>query len=185
MNNYESSQGDTTDTIADMVSGIGERVERLENLLEGNVERASNAADFIRNYAENLEEEFLGAVERAGRIGDIEIHQLWGNLKGMRYGYEYDIVGRNDEYVVVGEIKHKFREEYVTKFVEQRLPYFADEFERELGDRKVIGMIGGAGIDKDAEAEAKRLGLIILKLENRKLVVENAEGAQAVEPATN
>ncbi|MGI9296972.1 MAG: hypothetical protein ACR2QC_03640 [Gammaproteobacteria bacterium] len=130
---------------------------------------------FINNYAESLEDEFADAMEDEMRVGDIPLHEVKRNV-GARY--EYDIAAINGDCVAVGEIKHKLLSKDVVKFAEERLPYFAADCPLLAEDRKVLGMVGGASVAKDARKEAAKRGLLVLRLKNKKLVVENAADAR-------
>ena len=138
---------------------------------------AKQIGGFTNNYSEALEEEFFRAMEGEMRIGDIPLNEVRRNSRNR---YEYDIVGINGDCVAVGEIKHKLLPKDVIKFAEERLPYYAEDFPGVAKNRKVLGMIGGGLIPEDAQMEAEKRGLMILRLKNKKLVVENFDGARPV-----
>lgn len=130
---------------------------------------------FTNNYGEALEEEFFFALEKEMRIGDIPLIEVGRNF---RRRYEYDLVGINGDCVAVGEIKHKLLPKDVVKFAEERLPHFAEDFPGVAENRKILGMVGGGTIVEDARKEAEKRGLMILRLQNKKLVVDNAGNAR-------
>ncbi|MGI9296384.1 MAG: hypothetical protein ACR2QC_00620 [Gammaproteobacteria bacterium] len=132
---------------------------------------------FTNNYGEALEEEFADAMEDEMRIGDIPLHEVLRNVKNR---YEFDIAVVNGDCVAVGEIKHKLLPQDVIAFAEERLPHFAEDFPGVAANRKVLGMVGGEVIAADAQGEAEKRGLMVLRLKNKKLVVENAAGARPV-----
>ena len=139
---------------------------------------ASQIGGFTDNYGEALEEEFVAALRDEKRIGDISLHKVEHRLR--RDKYEVDIAAQNGRIVAVGEIKHKLGKWDVVRFSRDKLPLFAGLFPDIAKNRKVLGMIGGDLITDAAAAEAKRRGLIILRLKNKKIFAENAKGARPV-----
>ena len=156
---------DTLDRVGERLDKVGSRLDKI----------AKESGSFQNNDSEQLETEFVEAVRAKGQIGDAKVHDVHHSLRDR---YEYDVVALNDHAVFVGEIKKKFLPQDVAKFVNDRLPHFADDFPKYADGRKVYGMIGGGSIVKDAVAEAKKHGLIVLRLQNG-LQTENTEHARA------
>ncbi len=132
---------------------------------------------WTNNANEQLEDEFADALEDEMKVGGIVLDEVRQRVK---FKYEYDLVGINGDAIVVGEIKRKFLPEDVRRFAEERLPHFAAEFPLVAKGRKVFGMICGETIVDDAAAAAAKLGLFVLRLKNKKLLVENADCARPV-----
>ncbi|MGI9298035.1 MAG: hypothetical protein ACR2QC_09065, partial [Gammaproteobacteria bacterium] len=139
-------------------------------------EISRNIGGFTNSYGAALEDEFLAAVQEAKRVGDIALE----DVRRVKNRFEYDVFGSNGGCVVVGEVKHKLDLAEVRHFAEERLPYFAKDFPGEAKGRKVLGMVGGNHITARARAEAEKRGLIILRLRNKKLVVENDSNARPI-----
>ena len=129
---------------------------------------------WTNNASEHLEDEFAEALEEAMQVGGIALDEVY---RRMRKRYEFDLVGINGDAVVVGEIKRKLLPEDVRHFAENRLPYFAEQFPIETEGRKIYGMVCGEIIVDDAAAEAVKLGFFVLRLKNKKLLVENVDTA--------
>lgn len=139
--------------------------------------REKNRGIWKISEAEELQEKFAEALEESMKIGGIVLDEVRQRLKSQ---YEYDLVGINGGAIVVGEIKRKLLPEDVRRFAKDRLPYFAADCPMVAGGRKVFGMVAGETIVPDAEKEAVDLGLFVLRLKNKKLLVENADGARPV-----
>lgn len=137
-----------------------------------------NIGGFTEAVGEALEDEYAAALEESRRVGDIMLTDVKKRLAGFRY--EYDLAGKNGRFMLVGEIKHSLDRGDVKHFAENRLPHFAKDFPGEAKGRKILGMVGGSRITAKARAEAEKRGLIILRLRNKKLVVENGSGARPV-----
>ena len=129
---------------------------------------------WTNNASEHLEDEFVEALEEAMQVGGIALDEVF---RRMRKRYEFDLVGINGDAVVVGEIKRKLLPEDVRHFAKNRLPYFAENFPMESKGRKIYGMVCGEIIVDDAVTEAVKLGLFVLRLKNKKLLVENVDTA--------
>ena len=132
--------------------------------------------DYQDTASKSLEQEFADALRAAGEIGGVRLDEVRTNEHALRtrgkFGKEYDIVAVNGGDVFVGEIKHKLTEEKVRKFAEKQLPHFAKSFPATARGKKIIGMVGGAVIDSAAAATARKMGMFVLRLKNRKLAVD-------------
>ena len=123
-----------------------------------------------------LEDDFFAALGDKKQVGGIVLDTV---CQRLRHHYEYDLVGINGDAVVVGEVKRSFRVEDVVKFTDKILPHFAKDFPQHA-HLKTFGMIAGENIMPEAEQEAKKRGLFILRLRNKSLVVGNAEQAKPI-----
>ena len=131
---------------------------------------------YVNTAGRILEDEFFAALGDKKQVGGIVLDTV---CQRLRYHYEYDLVGINGDAVVVGEVKRSFRVEDVVKFTDKILPHFAKDFPQHA-HLKTFGMIAGENIMPEAEQEAKKRGLFILRLRNKSLVVGNAEQAKPI-----
>ena len=150
--------------------------KRAAKFAQGMEEIRQNIGGFTNAVGEALEDEFYAALDESRRVGGIALTDVKKRIAGFRY--EYDLVGRNGKFMLVGEIKHTLGGKEVRHFAENRLPYFAKDFPGEAKGRKILGMVGGNRITPKAREEAAKRGLIILRLRNKKLVVENESAAR-------
>ena len=131
---------------------------------------------YIDNESMIQEDEFAEALREEMQIGDIVLTEVMTRQKS---GREYDLLAINGEAVVVGEVKHRLNVRDVKRFVTKALPDFVNHFPKYAGF-KIYGMVAGDIINKDADAEAKKSGLFVLRLKNKSLLVSNVEGAKPI-----
>ena len=137
---------------------------------------ARHVDGYIDNESMIQEDEFAEALREEMQIGDIVLTEVMTRQKS---GREYDLLAINGEAVVVGEVKHRLNARDVKRFVTKALPDFINHFPEYAG-LKVYGMVAGDIINKDADAEAKKSGLFVLRLKNKSLLVSNVEGAKPI-----
>lgn len=137
-----------------------------------------NIGGFTDAVGEALEDEFFAALDESRRVGDILLTEVQKGVTNFRGDAEYDLVGVNGKFILVGEIKHSLDGHDVRHFAENQLPRFARDFPGEAKGRKILGMVGGNRISAKAREEAEKRGLIILRLRHKKLVVENEKNAR-------
>ena len=131
---------------------------------------------YIDNESMIQEDEFAEALREEMQIGDIVLTEVMTRQKS---GREYDLLAINGEAVVVGEVKHRLNARDVKRFVTKALPDFVNHFPKYAGF-KIYGMVAGDIINKEADAEAKKSGLFVLRLKNKSLLVSNVEGAKPI-----
>ena len=131
---------------------------------------------YIDNESMIQEDEFAEALREEMQIGDIVLTEVMTRQKS---GREYDLLAINGEAVVVGEVKHRLNVHDVKRFVTKALPDFVNHFPKYAGF-KIYGMVAGDIINKDADAEAKKSGLFVLRLKNKSLLVSNVKGAKPI-----
>ena len=131
---------------------------------------------FTNNYGEALENKFAEALRKAKQIGEFNLHQV-----DVRAGtkHEFDLVATNGDVVIVGEVKVKLLPSDVEHFITKRLPRFASDCPVFARNRLIYGMICSQNIVTDAEELAKKHGLFIARLENKEIVINDAN-AQAL-----
>ena len=190
-----------TEFAKEMKELAAERAERVAELDKRTVERdvrsqknltdTERKSDEIWRKLDSVSEKHGGYVNIAGLILEDDFFAALGDKKQvggivldtvcqrLRHHYEYDLVGINGDAVVVGEVKRNFRVEDVVKFTDKILPHFAKDFPQHA-HLKTFGMIAGENIMPEAEQEAKKRGLFILRLRNKSLVVGNAEQAKPI-----
>ena len=137
---------------------------------------ARHVDGYIDNESMIQEEEFAEALREEMQIGDIVLTEV---MTRQQRGREYDLLAVNGEAVVVGEVKHRLNARDVKRFVTKALPDFINHFPEYAG-LKIYGMVAGDIINKDADAEAKKSGLFVLRLKNKSLLVSNVEGAKPI-----
>ena len=139
-------------------------------------ENGKNLGGFTNNYGEALENEFAEALRKAKQIGEFNLHQV-----DVRAGtkHEFDLVATNGDVVIVGEVKVKLLPSDVEHFITKRLPRFATDCPVFARNRLIYGMICSQNIVTDAEELAKKHGLFIARLENKEIVINDAN-AQAL-----
>lgn len=151
--------------------------EEHRKLSESLRETNQNLGGYTNNEAERLEEEFYEGICESMRVGGARLKEV---RRRQRAKYEYDLVGINGRAVFVGEIKQNLHTGDVKKFAEERLPHFAEDFPGVARRRKIFGMVGGGRITPAAAKAAEKHGFLVLRLKNKKLVVDNAENARPV-----
>ncbi|MBE8158152.1 MAG: hypothetical protein HAW59_02000 [Betaproteobacteria bacterium] len=171
------SVGELSQSVEESAKSVGELSESSKKTNAKLDKVADQLGGWTNNANECLEDEFAEAVEESMQIGGIRLDEVRKQAGGK---YEYDLVGVNGDAVIVGEIKRKLLPGDVRRFAENRLPYFSADCPLLAGKRKIFGMVAGETIVADAKAEAKKRGFFILRLKNRKLLVENAENARAI-----
>ena len=137
---------------------------------------ARHVDGYIDNESMIQEDEFAEALREEMQIGDIVLTEVMTRQKS---GREYDLLAINGEAVVVGEVKHRLNVRDVKRFVAKALPDFVNHFPKYAGF-KIYGMVAGDIINKEADAEAKKSGLFVLRLKNKSLLVSNVEGAKPI-----
>ena len=137
---------------------------------------ARHVDGYIDNESMIQEEEFAEALREEMQIGDIVLTEVMTRQKS---GREYDLLAINGEAVVVGEVKHRLNVRDVKRFVTKALPDFINHFPKYAGF-KIYGMVAGDIINKEADAEAKKSGLFVLRLKNKALLVSNVKGAKPI-----
>ena len=167
--------------IEKILANLAESSEKTSANLDETAKKLDKISDqfggWTNNASEKLEDEFAEAVEETMQIGEFRLNEV---QKRVRYKYEYDLVGINGQAVVVGEVKRKLLPSDVRRFAEERLPHFAVKFSGAVKRRKIFGMVAGETITAAAKTEAQKYGFFILRLKNRKLSVENAANARAI-----
>ena len=131
---------------------------------------------YIDNESMIQEDEFAEALREEMQIGDIVLTEV---MTRRQRGREYDLLAINGEAVVVGEVKHRLNVRDVKRFVTKALPDFVNHFPKYAGF-KIYGMVAGDIINKEADAEAKKSGLFVLRLKNKSLLVSNVKGAKPI-----
>ena len=118
------------------------------------------------------------ALDAEKRLGDISLREV----RSMKMYDEFQVVGIADDFVAAGRAAYSMSAEDVANFAENALPNFAKQFNPELTEnRKVLGMVSAELLSDEAAKEAKRRGLIILRLDEEEcIVVENFDGARPV-----
>ena len=137
---------------------------------------ARHVDGYIDNESMIQEDEFAEALREEMQIGDIVLTEVMTRQKS---GREYDLLAINGEAVVVGEVKHRLNARDVKRFVTKALPDFVNHFPKYAGF-KIYGMVAGDIINKEADAEAKKSGLFVLRLKNKSLLVSNVKGAKPI-----
>ena len=154
------------------------QLEKKHRELTESLEKANkNWGGYTQNESDRLEDEFYEGLNESKQIGKVRLDEV---LLRYKASHEYDLIGisKKSQKVFVGEIKHKLLPQDVEKFVKEALPQFPKDYPGIADKRCIYGMVGGASITKDAEEEAKKQGLYILRLNNRKLVVKNTNKAK-------
>ena len=147
---------------------IGETNKTVNNI-------SKSFGGFTDNASKALEIEFADAINKAKNIGGIQIHKAIAKVGEYdKNTHEFDLVAINGTSVFVGEIKTKLLPEDVNQFFKKRLPCFAKEFPEFAKGKKVIGMVGGQTITKDAAKKADEYGMYVIGLKNKKLVVNSS-----------
>ncbi len=124
--------------------------------------------------AEYLEDVFYESLLETMEVNGVRLDEL---RQRQRAKYEYNLVGINSKAVFVGEIKQKLLLKDVENFAKERLVYFAEDFPNVAKRRKVFGMVGGGRITAGAVRAAEKYGLFVLRLKNKKLIIENTAKA--------
>ena len=154
--------------------------EQAEDAKKQRDKAIDNLTKQVNGYIDNesmiQEDEFAEALREEMQIGDIVLTEVMTRQKS---GREYDLLAINGEAVVVGEVKHRLNVRDVKRFVAKALPDFVNHFPKYAGF-KIYGMVAGDIINKEADAEAKKSGLFVLRLKNKSLLVSNVKGAKPI-----
>ena len=140
-------------------------------------ENGKHLGGFTINYDKSVKSEFTEALRKTKKIGEIKLDEI-----KVRTGkqYEFDLVALNGKVVIVGEIKFRLTGSKVRRFINQRLPHFAEDCPEEAGTRRIYGMVGGEIITNAAKVEAEKHGLFIARLKKNKIIIDHAN-AQALD----
>ena len=139
-------------------------------------ENGKHLGSFTTNYGKAVENEFAEALRKAKKIGEIKLDEVKVHIGKQ---FEFDLVAINGKVVSVGEIKFRLTGSNVRRFVNQRLPHFAENCPEEAGTRRIYGMVGGEIMTNAAKAEAEKHGLFIARLKNKEIIIDHAN-AQAL-----
>ena len=141
-------------------------IAELENVMRQNAEILG---DLGQSDGELLGPDFRTALtNKAAELNNITVLN-----RSVKDRNEYDLVGYNAHQVFVGEIKRKLTAHDVKAFYKHRLPNFSKDFPKYSKKRAVYGMLGALTITPAAARAAQTCQLILLKLNNNELSVEN------------
>ncbi len=131
-----------------------------------------------KSNGEIAEDFFYSGLKKSMHIFDIDIEEIEKNRnkfrKSLQLKGEYDIILTNSSVIVLVEVKYKFKERHVIKFVTKQIPKYKVLFP-ERKDYKVYGAIAGFTFEDKAIELANEYGLFILTQSGENIeIVKNA-----------
>ena len=118
-----------------------------------------NQVELEEIQEEIAEELFWHNFQDLMKTRGIKLYNIQNNVKDLK-GIKYDVVGANDEYVVILKIKVKFRKKDISNFMKKQLITFQKSFSY-YKKHKVIGCVAGLVIDRRVKLEAFNCGLFV------------------------
>ena len=120
-------------------------------------------------YAEEVA--YRGMKELFGRKG-IELHEIRRRVKWTKTRREYDLIGINDESVMVVEVKNDVKVDDILTMIESQLPSFKKEFP-EYKNYKVYGCIVWLVFADNVQKMAYKEGLYVMKTNGEQIKIAN------------
>ena len=113
------------------------------------------------------EEMIYNSLEKDMTFGGIKFDDIDRNVKlkskFLNLQGEYDVVLKNGDTIAIIETKYKVRKENIEKILNKQLSDFRILFPM-FSNYKILLGVGGMSFDKNAEEEAKKAGVGIIKI---------------------
>lgn len=109
--------------------------------------------------------------ELFGRKG-IELHEIRRRVKWWKTRREYDLIGVNDESVMVVEVKNDVKIDDVLTMIESQLPSFKKEFP-EYTNYKIYGCIVWLVFADNVQKMAYKEGLYVMRTNGEQIRIAN------------
>jgi len=150
--------------------------EQIAELTASIKETRKEVGGLSKSYGMHAESYFFESLKRTKQFGGINYNYVGDDIKGtfsMPNGEvvdgQFDIVMHNGDSVVIIEVKSKVKREDVKDLVDRKVEFYKKMYPQYAGKKFHLG-IAGFSYDKNAEEEAMKRGVGILKL-----VGENVE----------
>jgi hypothetical protein len=146
--------------------------ERMQKWDKGMTELRQEIGGIGKSNGDVAEEFIYNVLERDMTFGGVKFDEIDRNIKlkfkKLNIDGEYDVVLQNGDTLAIIETKYKVREEDVIKLFGKKLDDFRKIFPM-FSDYKIILGIGGMSFDDEAEAEAKKQGIGVIKVVGEKV----------------
>ena len=145
--------------------GIGELREAQERTNQ-------NLGGLGEAEGRELEDDVIDALAEAEDLCGIPLEDVRPNMQSRKHDCQFDAVAINGKKVIVVEVKRKLLVRDVYKFIESRLPRFAEAFPNDARGKEVIGAMVYRLVNSNRKAIEVALdkGLLVLRAgDNKKL----------------
>ncbi len=149
------------------------RIEKLNEETRAELKKLSREIGKITNSLGRFVEDMVEpAIIRIFNERGIPITRSSPRVKSPLRRIEYDIIAENGDYIVVVSVKMTLDNDDVKTFIEERLSIIKEVFPT-FADKKVIGVVAGASIIKQAEVYAMKRGLFVLSQSGDSIMCAN------------
>ncbi len=159
-----------------------QETDRLFKQLDKKLEKSANEWEEIKKelggigkgHGEIAEDYFYDTLSANMEVAGMTFDYIDRNLHRKRNNTEaeYDIILYNNYKVLVVEVKHRFRFNYVRDFYHEKLKRFRTLFP-DYKNYKLYGAIAAFAFDKDVKKEAAEFGFYVFTQHNEKFKVLN------------
>ena len=152
-----------------------EFIASMQKSYEGLKENVGKLTD---KWGRFLEYVLAPGIPKAFQDIDIPIHTVAQRVRGKKGNrhIEIDLVGRNDDYIVLVEVKSTLSVDDVREHLET-IPLFKEFFPKDR-DCKIIGAVAGIEITGESDKFAFRNGLYVLGQAQDTVIIRNSPGFQ-------
>ena len=143
----------------------------LRNLAKKMAESETRWGKFVESLVEGT---LIKILNQRGI--EVETTSMRVKSRYKRRVYEYDIIAKNGEIVVVVEVKTTLGVDDVNRFIE-KLGVFKEIF-KEYGSHKVVGAVAYINCDSESDSYAAGKGLYVIKATNESAKIVNRKDFQ-------
>ena len=145
---------------------------RMKKLDEAQERTNQNLGGLGEAEGRELEDDVIDALAEAEDLCGIPLEDVRPNMQSRKHDCQFDAVAINGKKVIVVEVKRKLLVRDVYKFIESRLPRFAEAFPNDARGKEVIGAMVYRLVNSNRKAIEVALdkGLLVLRAgDNKKL----------------
>ncbi len=143
----------------------------LRNLAKKMAESESRWGKFVESLVEGT---LIKILNQRGI--EVETTSMRVKSRYKRKIYEYDIIAKNGEIIVVVEVKTTLGVEDVNRFIE-KIKVFKEIF-KEYATHKIVGAVAYINSESEADSYAARNGLYVIKATNESARIVNRKDFQ-------
>ena len=111
----------------------------IDGLREAQERTNQNLGGLGEAEGRELEDDVIDALAEAEDLCGIPLEDVRPNMQSRKHDCQFDAVAINGKKVIVVEVKRKLLVRDVYKFIESRLPRFAEAFPNDARGKEVIG----------------------------------------------
>ena len=144
----------------------------IDGLREAQERTNQNLGGLGEAEGRELEDDVIDALAEAEDLCGIPLEDVRPNMQSRKHDCQFDAVAINGKKVIVVEVKRKLLVRDVYKFIESRLPRFAEAFPNDARGKEVIGAMVYRLVNSNRKAIEVALdkGLLVLRAgDNKKL----------------